>query len=473
MLLALVAGWVTVFGLLVYRQHDRFGSYTFDMGIFDQAVWLLSQGDGLFITVRGLEFFGHHANLGLVLFAPFYRLGAGPHLLNLVQVVSMALGAVPVFLLARDRLANAWLALPLAAAYLLHPALGFMTWELFHPEVMAITPLLFAYWFARHRRWGWFAGCAVYAVSWKEDVALAVFMLGLVLLLRKEWRAGAVTAAAALGWFLFVNRVLLPGVGGDAFYNHLFGSVGGTPLGVVKTALLDPTRITDRFLADDARTYVWKMGAPFAFLPVLAPAAFGLGAPQLFLNLVSGADFTRLIYYHFSALPLAGLTVATVEGIGFVARRRRAREVLLVGVVAATSIAGAALWGVSPIGAEYDAGWWRHGTDPRRAAKEAALSLPPAGSSVSAIYTLAPHLTHRREIYDWPNPWIGTNWGLRNDDLPDPDAVDWVVVDRHLLGPADAALLDRLLDAEEFGLMFDRDGVVVARRLRPGSPTPG
>jgi uncharacterized membrane protein len=464
--MAMVAVWASVFGRLVYQRHERFGSQSFDLGIFDQAAWLVSRGGDLFITVRGLDVLGHHANMGLFLLAPFYWLGAGPHFLNLLQVASLALGAVPIFLLARDRLASARLALVPAGAYLLHPALGFFAWEEFHPEVMAITPLFFAWWFARRERWGAFAACVIYAVSWKEDVALAAVVLGVVLLLRGHRRAGLVTAASAAVWFLFVNRVLLPGVSGEAFYDHLFSDLGDSPWEIVTTLLFHPTRILRALGAPDARTYVWQMLGPFGFLPLLAPLAAGLGAPQFVLNVVSEAGFTRSISYHFSSLPLAGMTLGTVEAIAFLGRRTGIRRAL-VGALAATSLAGAVLWGVSPVGREYDEGWWPLAADRRQASKQEAVALPPSDAPVSATYEFVPHLTHRRAIYDWPNPWVATNWGLHNEGTPDPKVVRWLVMDRRLTG-ATADLLDQLLHDGEFEVVFDRDDIVVARRVGSG-----
>ncbi len=111
------------------------------MGIHDQSIWLLAHLRG-FMTVRGLQVFGHHATPGYILFVPFYWLGGGPHLLNITQVCVAALGAVPVFLLARLRTGSAWVGTALGIAFLLHPALQFFMSELFHPEVIAITPLL-------------------------------------------------------------------------------------------------------------------------------------------------------------------------------------------------------------------------------------------------------------------------------------------------------------------------------------------
>src|SRR5829696_6033473 len=99
----MVVVWSLVFIYLGFQRHDRFGTYGFDLGIYDQAIWLLSRFETPFITLRGLNFWGTHANPILVLFVPFYWLGAGPHFLLVVQVASQALGAVAVFLLARDR----------------------------------------------------------------------------------------------------------------------------------------------------------------------------------------------------------------------------------------------------------------------------------------------------------------------------------------------------------------------------------
>ena len=335
---------------------------------------------------------------------------------------------------------------------------------------MAITPLLFAWWLARRERWGWFTASLVYAVSWKEDVALAAAVLGVVVLLRGHRRVGFITAGLAVVWFLFVNRVLLPGVSGEAFYDHLFSNLGDSPWEIATTMLVHPTRILRALGAPEARSYVWQMMAPFAFLPVLAPTAFGLGAPQFVLNVVSEAGFTRSISYHFSAMPLAATTLAMVEAVAFLGRRPAVRR-LLVGAVAATALAGAVLWGVSPIGREYDEGWWPLAADSRQASKEQAVAIPPDDAPVSATYEFAPHLTHRRAIYDWPNPWVPTNWGLYNEGTPDPAVVQWLVVDRRLVGPS-ADLLQQLLGrGGQFDVVFDRDDIVVARRVGSG-PSP-
>lgn len=63
-----------------------------------------------------------------------------------------AAAAVPLYLLARVRLQTNWGAAALGIAWIAHPALQFFAQEQFHPEVMAMFPQMFAYYFGRRQR---------------------------------------------------------------------------------------------------------------------------------------------------------------------------------------------------------------------------------------------------------------------------------------------------------------------------------
>ena len=147
-----IAVWATIFATLGVRNHRNFGTWAFDMAIYDQAFWLVAQGGRTFITVRGLDVWGHHVNLIAYLFAPFYRLGAGPEFLYVVQNVTIALGALPVYLIAKERFGRPLMGLVFAVAYLLYAPAQWVSWINFHPEALVITPFLFAWYFSL-RRW--------------------------------------------------------------------------------------------------------------------------------------------------------------------------------------------------------------------------------------------------------------------------------------------------------------------------------
>lgn len=462
LLFAAVVFWCAVFGMLVYLRHSRFASHDLDMGIYDQALWLVSRGHH-FMTVRGLNVFGQHASVGFYLLTPFSWLGAGPHFLNILQVVSLGLGAVAVSHIGRFHLRNEWLSLGLGVAFLLHPSTQWFAWELFHPEVIAITPLLFAYLAALHRRWYWFLGLVVFAVSWKEDVALAVAVLGFVLLVRKEWRVGGLTIAGALVWFLFATQVLVASQGDGVFYaRQFYGDFGSTGPAVARTMVVHPTRVISRLQDADALGYARDILLPFGLVFLMSPLTLLMGVPQALFNLISVHSFTWDAHLHYAAMPVTAATLATVEGT---ARARGARlRALLVAIILICAYVSTATGGTSPVSARYRSGIWPLQDNDRQALLESAVKTPPGDAVVAASYNLVPHLTHRRGIFTFPNPWILTNFGQANEKGPHPRVVQWLVVDRRLLGPEPAALLERLIGTGEFRVVSDIHDVVVATR---------
>lgn len=465
-LAAMVLGWFLLFFFLCKLRHDRFGTFAFDLGTYDQGVWQLAHWRQ-FVTVRGLPILGHHLNLILLVLAPFYRLGAGPLFLQFVHVAAQASGAVAVYLLARDRLADRWLALVMAAVLLLNPTYQFLAWEFFHPDTLAIAPLLFAYWAARAHRWRWFAVAAVIAVLCKEDVALALAALGIVVAIRRKVKIGALITVLSLGWWLLATRVVMKAfLGGlDPFYDTYFGELGNSASEVVKNTFLRPGTTLRLLTEGDRLGYYTVMFAPVAFLPVASLSTLLIAVPMLAVNALTTFPYARDYMYHYSALVLVGVIIATVEGIARLGRSPGARR-FLVGVVAASTIGGTVAWGLSPISVKYREGYWPFGSGERAPTQRAALEVIPEDAAVSAIYNLVPHISRRERIYNFPEPWKRVDWGVEGEGLPAPAGVEWIAVDRRLTGAYDEQLINDLL-ASEFTVRFEKDGILVAERTAP------
>jgi uncharacterized membrane protein len=467
----MVVGWSVLFIVLGAIRQQRFATFSFDLGIYDQATWLLSRFHDPFVTVRGLEFFGHHVNPILLLFVPFYWLGAGPLFLLSAQVVVQASGAIAIFLLARDRLLDRWLAVALAAVLLLNPTYQWLTWEFFHPDALAIAPLLFAYWAARTERWRWFVLFAVLAAACKEDVALAIAVMGVLIAFRGHKKIGLVTLVASIAWYTIATRVIIPWQNGiGPFYDSFFGDLGKNPIEVGAHLATHPREAVDLATEHDRVSYYQMMFAPVAFLPLLAIPTLLIAGPMLAVNIFSSFPYTREIRYHYSALVLVGVILATVEAIAWVAVKKPGLVRFLVGLVVATSLAATVAWGPSPIGVKYRTGIWPLQSD-RQSAREEAIDLVPDGAPTSAIYNMLPHLAHRDQIYDFPVPFRNVNWGVDGEHLDDPAGVQWIVVDRREMSTEDLALLDRLT-RRQFRVVSDRDDVVVAKRVHapPAAP---
>jgi hypothetical protein len=131
-------------------------------------------------------------------------------------------------------------------------------------------------------------------------------------------------------------------------------------------------------------------------------------------------------------------------------------------------LAGLWLWGPVP-GSRHPATWPTRSEAYLEAANE-AVSLVPPGAVVSAHYRFVPHLDHRTEIYEYPNPWVLTNWGDRlteGQSLPDRAArVEYIVFSREDNDQGlSGEVFDRLVASGEFKVVFDRAGILVAHRV--------
>jgi uncharacterized membrane protein len=471
--LAGVAAFTIVFGRLGVTHYQNFASWSFDMGIYDQGFWLLSRGGQSFVTVRGLEFWGHHVNLVALLFVPFYRLGAGPSFLYVAQAFALGLGALPVYLIARDRFRLPWVGVAFAAAYLMYAPIQWITSANFHPEALVVTPFLFAWYFARRRSWGWYFVAVAFALSTREDTALAVFVLGIVLLVlywrsddRRDRHVAVATIALGVVWYVVCTQVVIPYFNGgrQPFYLKAFyGSYGGSFPEIATNIVRHPGQVVSDATQPDRLRFYRDLVLPFGGLPLAGPLELLMAGPQMLASVIGTSPYARMIRYQYTAVMIAPIVIATIEGARWLWRYRIVRLLLIPWLLAWAFWSNVAL-SPSPVGAGYSVAWVTK--NPRVPALQKAVATVPDDASVTASYTLLPHLAHREQIYDWPNPFEAAYWG--NDDryrLPDPSKIDYLVVDRQQVGPDRQALFADLTDGDPFKIVFDRDDVVVAKRV--------
>jgi uncharacterized membrane protein len=462
-----------VFGRLGVQHHDNFGTWSYDMGIYDQGFWLVSRGGQSFMTVRGMEFWGHHLNLIVVAFVPFYWLGAGPSFLYVAQAIGLAVAAFPIYLIARDRFAKPWIGLLFAVVYLMYAPIQWISWANFHPEALVIAPLLYAWWFATQRRWRGMFIALVIALSIREDTALVVIMLGLILAFlyrpakgeHRDRMMALATFGLGFGWYVIATRFVIPhfNQGKDPFYIQYFYSNYGKDMpAIIETMLRHPNRVIGDATQPDRLRFYRDLALPLGGLPLVAPLALLMALPQMLASAIGLSPYARSIHYQYTAMMIAPLMIAAIEGARVLWRFKVMHIILPIWLVGCSYMTNVA-WSPSPIGDSY--GVWAK-PNPRHATMREALKLVPDSASVSATYTLLPHLSHREQIYDWPNPWVPSYWG--NDDgyrLPDPSTIDYIVLDRTQVGPAQQALVAGFIaPGGPYEVLLDADDVLVAKR---------
>jgi uncharacterized membrane protein len=172
-----------VFSYFSVLKHNVFQSYAWDLGIFNQAFYttlhngqLFSYTVELFLNPSG-SYFAVHFSPILFLLLPFYAINSSPVTLLVIQSFALSLGALPLYLLAKELLKSNKAGFMLAIAYLLYPALQGANWFDFHSP--ALLPLLFfslCYFMVKHR-WKLYFPCVLLVLMVQEQAVFVVLLI--------------------------------------------------------------------------------------------------------------------------------------------------------------------------------------------------------------------------------------------------------------------------------------------------------
>ena len=236
--------------------------------------------------------------------------------------------------------------------------------------------------------------------------------------------------------------------GGTNHAGIFYGELGDSPAELIKTTFTNPTMVLDRLDNNDALGYARDLLAPFGFTSLLAPLLLVPAVPQFFANILTNLNFFWSIQFHYAAIIVTFVALASVDGVARL--RSLPWRRFAVGLVAASALATSVAWGMSPISTQYRNGYWPLAGNARQSELEAAVDAVPSDAAVSATYNIVPHLSHREQIYTFPNPWYPLNWGVAGAAPHDPDhdhvpaEIDWIVVDRttHVPDGREEVLID-------------------------------
>lgn len=458
--------YVVVFSFLTVLKHEAFETTAFDLGNMDQAVWNSLRGRLLPFTNWGEEGtrLAYHVDPILILISPLYLVYSDPRTLLVLQTVVVALGAWPIYLLARERLGTNPAVLVFPLSYLLYPALEAANMFDFHPTTLVAGLFPFAFYFLEKRRYALFFLLAVLVMCCKEEMPLLVAMLGLyALLLQRNWRVGSAAIALGMVWFVVAVYVIIPHFNpeGHSPYLGSYSHLGEGPMGILKTALTDPMAIVRTLFTREKLVYLRDLFTPVGFLCLFGPQVLLLCLPTLGIILLSSdPQVYTLEKFHYASPLVPVVVLSAVYGTAFLSRKLSAKWhvpgkrslYFISGFVLLCTLLYHGARGFTPVGGNFALPTV---TDHDRLAKE-FFALVPQEAVVSAQSRLNPHLSQREKIYMFPR-------------VEDAEYVFFdVTADSWPIHPNDQYRLYRALITEEgFGVLAAGDGYILLHR-EPG-----
>lgn len=423
--------WALWMSSLQLDVHRAFGTFSYDVGLYDQGLWLLSRFDAPFVTLMGRNLFGDHSSIVLFFLVPLYWLVPGTSTLLVVQSFVVAAGAIPVFLFARRALASEPLAFAVSVAWLVHPAVVGTTLENFHPDSFHGLFVPLALWAALERRWRTYALAVALVLTVKEDAFLLVVPLGLWVAFRLDRRKGLWTMLAGLSAAIVTMYLIMRPLSGVPTRNGWrvpFGGVGG----FLRESLTAPWNVVDYFLDGQKITYLFQMTAPYLALFLLSAGLAAVSCGVLFVNVLSTYWYQYNVDYHYSIVAVPALLFASINGMSRLSRVVRRRAV--AALVGATCLASV-LW--SSHNLSFQAREVPPAENPAVISARDILDDLPPSVSASLYDPLVPHAAHRAGVWFFPNPFrahlYGVDGSLEGTRLPAAETVEYVLLPKFLM----------------------------------------
>jgi uncharacterized membrane protein len=314
--------YTVFFTVMTTLRYLSLNASAYDLGIYNQSMYTAARSGRFFYYTTDLSanpkgsIFGAHFSPVFFLILPVYALFPRVETMLAIQSFVLALGAIPVFLIAR-KLTSVKVALILSVLYLLSPLIQGVNWFDFHPEAFIPVSFLAAIYAMENKKPLLYFASILIAVSSLEFMPALTGLYSLIILLdnrtplvallrhRKFVERGPmalISLLISIGWAIlavfavgFFNPTQTFLFGGANFWTVLGAS---SLVAVPIQAVLNPVR------AFNALSYELPLKVGFLLL-LFAPFALFLSKAFRFVILTIPWTFVLLMsnqtsYYQFN-----------------------------------------------------------------------------------------------------------------------------------------------------------------------------
>jgi len=402
----LILVYASVFSYICFLKYASFNYHDWDFASDVSILWNSVHGKMLYYPFLEENIFGAHLYLIILLFVPVYAVFQHPLTLLFMQSLFLGLGAYPLYLLAR-LLLDKTTAITVSIIYLLYPSLGYINLFETHFEIYAIFFLFFALYYFEKEKFRYFLLFSILAMMCKENVSIAVFMLGIYAAIRRrplKWIL--IPTVFSLFWFLLSVRFIIPYFAKDArmyqegfMFGLYYGHLGSTLLEIVKNIILHPVQVMEYALSPAKVIYIAQVLLPTSFLVFLSPETLFITIPVFMQNLLSAAPTHSQIYFQYVALLVPFIFYSFVhalrrifnESFWFRYKAQLIIVLLIVAVCSAVYLKAPQLYPLRYIK--------QYKIDDLSRKKEELIRVIPKNAAVISTFQFMPKLAERRDLY--------------------------------------------------------------------------
>lgn len=391
-IISLWLGLLLISLYLVLLRHAEFLTSGFDLGIFTQGTWLMSQGLSPYSTLRNLNLFGDHLSLILLIATPFMRLFSSAQTLLLLQTLAIYLSFIPLLFFVKSN--GLWTRTQLILLLLILSGnfgiLSAMFFD-FHPEIMALPFLSLLLYEISIQKYRWYWLIIALLILTKEDFGIYLAFLGLGLFIRGDRQRGVTTFLISILSFLIIVFRIMPYfgaglIGGGYLSKTVFSQSIPNTWGIINWIFQPLIKL---------KTVLISLGL-WIFLPIMDMVTVLLIIPMIATRFILNDPLRWGINLHYSgvlSLVLSWGFVNVLQNKLKISERIGLEKILIIALILELV--------VLTLYAPFLNVTFKRTREAHEI--ESVLSLVPGNLPVSASSSLVPHLATRQKIYLFPD----------------------------------------------------------------------
>ena len=436
-------------------RHALYQSTAWDLGIFDQAIYLISQGKTPYSTLIDFHILGDHGAFIFYPLAIFYKIHPNVHWLFAIQAISLSIGALPLWYLGLNAGLKETQAFAIAVVYLLYPVIFNVNLFDFHPDVIALPAIFGAILAARLNKLGWFIGAIILIFSCKAALSLTVAGMGVWLLIFEKKRLyGIICIVLGVTWFLVASQIIMPYFGATISrhiprYQHLGKDYGE----ILKNLFFQPILYLKTIFSLDNLWYVILLFAPIAWglsPQHLAPLVAGI--PVFAMNILSIDNAQKDLIHQYSLPILPFLLLAVISSLAAGKSRLQTKKyIILWAVVCFVALA------------KFGYFWSRYldNVDTWQATRHGVSLVKHTKGGVYTTASIVPHLSQREMIQFTEARVPPKNFDAFDSILLDIRHPGWQSNSEYAID-----LVNKLYQDKQFQLSYEKDDVFLFSRIK-------
>ena len=402
------------FWMLSALRHGLLQSNAYDLGLFDQWVWLSSKGIPPYSSMEGVHLLADHGAWFLYIAALPYSLFPSIQWLLASQSFALSFTSIPLCLVALQSglsKRNCWL---ICGLWWLQPVVFNVNLFDFHPEVWGMPLLALSYFFARGNKPFLWLISLFCLIGCRDGLVLIVAGIGLEQAFRRRWIWSIAALGISLSWLAMLNKFLYPLLtgtnSGPKAAASLFSYLGNTFDQIAINIFTKPNLLIIN--VDWLEGFVYLLLISIAIFPFWRrtsfPVLIGI-IPLTAVNFLSEESPQRTLIHHYS-LPIAVIVIiSAIDGLALFPKQSIPWKKLIWASICWTALAKPLFFTGPYLSRVNDLAFYYQ-----------AINLVPKSAKIYTTSYLVPHLSHRSFV-----------------DFPRSSSSDLDTVDLILLNPSD------------------------------------